>query len=80
MKIKIRYFGKLTDLTEKEEEDFSIENTTTVLILEEKLFQRYSKLKTETFAIFRNNSIINNKKIRLEEFDEISLMPPFSGG
>lgn len=80
MKIKIRYFGKLTDLTGKDEEDFSIENTTTVMNIEEKLFQQYSKLKTETFAIFRNNSKINNKKIRLEEFDEISLMPPFSGG
>jgi molybdopterin converting factor small subunit len=80
MKITIKYYGKLTDLTGTEEEEIDILNNGFVSDIENVLFQKYLPLKTEQFAWFRNNSIILQKTVPVEDNDEICLMPPFSGG
>lgn len=77
MKIKIKYFGMLTDITSCEEEiiDFS-----GVLILEllEVLFIKYPNLKDKKFQVAQNNELVPVKaKITSQE---IVLLPPFSGG
>ena len=77
MKIKIKYFGMLTDITSCEEEiiDFS-----GVLILEllEVLFIKYPNLKNKKFQVAQNNELVPvNIKISSQE---IVLLPPFSGG
>jgi molybdopterin synthase sulfur carrier subunit len=77
MKIKIKYFGMLTDITSCEEEiiDFS-----GVLILEllEVLFIKYPNLKDKKFQVAQNNELVPvNIKISSQE---IVLLPPFSGG
>ena len=77
MKIKIKYFGMLTDITSCEEEiiDFS-----GVLILEllEVLFIKYPNLKDKKFQVALNNELVPvNTKISSQE---IVLLPPFSGG
>ena len=77
MKIKIKYFGMLTDITSCEEEiiDFS-----GVLILEllEVLFIKYPNLKNKNFQVAQNNELVPvNIKISSQE---IVLLPPFSGG
>lgn len=77
MKIKIKYFGMLTDITSCEEEiiDFS-----GVLISEllEVLFIKYPNLKNKNFQVAQNNELVPvNIKISSQE---IVLLPPFSGG
>jgi molybdopterin synthase sulfur carrier subunit len=77
MKIKIKYFGMLTDITSCEEEiiDFS-----GVLISEllEVLFIKYPNLKNKNFQVAQNNELVPVKaKITSQE---IVLLPPFSGG
>ena len=77
MKIKIKYFGMLTDITSCEEEiiDFS-----GVLISEllEVLFIKYPNLKNKKFQVAQNNELVPvNIKISSQE---IVLLPPFSGG
>ena len=77
MKIKIKYFGMLTEVTSCEEEiiDFS-----GVLIsdLLEVLFIKYSDLKDKKFQVAQNNELVPLRtKITSRE---IVLLPPFSGG
>ncbi|HEY5688835.1 MAG TPA: MoaD/ThiS family protein [Yeosuana sp.] len=77
MKIKIKYFGMLTEVTNCEAEiiDFS-----GVLIsdLLEMLFIKYSDLKDKKFRVAQNNELVSvNTKITSKE---IVLLPPFSGG
>ncbi len=80
MKINIRYFGKLTDITGTEREEIEIHNQPTVADIEQRLFVKYIQLQKENYALFKNNSILKEKTSVLNEQDEISLMPPFSGG
>ena len=77
MKIKIKYFGMLTEVTSCEEEiiDFS-----GILISEllEVLFIKYPNLKDKKFQVAQNNELVPvNIKISSQE---IVLLPPFSGG
>lgn len=80
MKITIKYFGKLTDITGIEEEEMKINENTLLSDVEETLYRKYASLFNEQFACFRNNSIVRKKKLLLKGNDEICLMPPFSGG
>jgi len=77
MKIKIKYFGMLTDITSCEEEiiDFSGVFISELL---EVLFIKYPKLKEKKFQVAQNNELVPvNTKITSKE---IVLLPPFSGG
>jgi molybdopterin converting factor small subunit len=72
--MKIKSFGKLTDIIQEEETvDKEISGW---FDLQSYLFYKYPSLKEEKFTVALNLSIKN----REEDFDEISLMPPFSGG
>lgn len=77
MKIKIKYFGMLTDMTSCEEEiiDFSGVFISELL---EVLFIKYPNLKNKNFQVAQNNELVPvNTKISSQE---IVLLPPFSGG
>lgn len=77
MKIKILFFGILTDIVQNQ--SIEIENIHSISELKQKLFADYPKLTAYNFQI----SV--NKKIEKGEFlfqnnDEIALLPPFAGG
>lgn len=77
MKIKIKYFGMLTEVTSCEEEiiDFSGAFISELL---EVLFIKYPNLKNKNFQVAQNNELVPVKaKITSKE---IVLLPPFSGG
>lgn len=77
MKITIKYFGLLTEVTHCEEEriDFSGTNISELL---ETLYAKYSNLKTKDFQVAQHAELVNiNAKIT---GDDIVLLPPFSGG
>jgi len=77
MKIKILFFGILTDAVETD--SMEMENIYSISELKLKLFAKFPKLATHNFQI----SV--NKKIEKGDFlfqhkDEIALLPPFAGG
>jgi len=77
MKIKIKYFGMLTDITSCEEENIDFSG---VLISEllEVLFIKYPNLKDKKFQVAQNNELV--PVITKISSKEIVLLPPFSGG
>ena len=77
MELKVRYFGQLTELVGKQEEEIQIQSNR-VSDLKQVLFQNYPILKKHSFQIAQNNQIIGEQK-KLET-TTVDLFPPFSGG
>ena len=77
MEIKIRYFGQLTEIVGKNEENLSTDSKT-FADLKEYLIKIYTDLKNYTFQIAQNNEIIGEKEIINNS--QIDIFPPFSGG
>ena len=80
MKIFIKYFGLIKDITHLNEEVFEIKNNMSVLqFIQENLYSKYSELSEIDFRIAINNNLCeNNHQINNE--DHLSLLPFFSGG
>ncbi|MFX1277960.1 MAG: MoaD/ThiS family protein [Promethearchaeota archaeon] len=92
--VKISFFSILTDITDKEELIFSLENNSDIRILLEKLVLKYGKAFEE--QIFKNSAnlskyvliTVNGKDIRaldglntkLKQDDEIFFVPAIAGG
>ncbi|KIX20344.1 hypothetical protein SY27_14605 [Flavobacterium sp. 316] len=80
MTITLKYFGLIADITNTNEELYSLEKsdfTTNDLIKE--LNKRYIGLQNISFAIAVNKSITTTA-INLNNNDIIALLPPFAGG
>lgn len=77
MKLTIKYFGLIAEVTHCNEEQFEIIGET-VSAIKAVLFQKYPNLKQKNFQIVQNNELVNdNTKITGAE---IALLPPFAGG
>ena len=77
MRIRLRYFGQLQDVTGKSEE-FLAEKFTTIGKLRIFLIERYPKLGDINFKMAQNNKIdIDSSQLNGALID---LLPPFSGG
>jgi len=77
MRLNIKYFGLLVEVTQCSEEtlDFS---KSSVLELLDVLFEKYPELETKDFQVAQNHEIISRETLVLET--GIALLPPFSGG
>jgi molybdopterin synthase sulfur carrier subunit len=77
MKITIKYFGLLAEVTGciEEQIDFSGKS---ILDLKSVLFEKYELLKTKDFQIAQNNNLTTNDAEVIAS--EIALLPPFAGG
>ena len=77
MRIKIKYFGLLTEITNCQDE-YVNNSLSTVNELLDLLYKKYPELKEKDFQVAQNNSIVAlETKINNTE---IALLPPFSGG
>ncbi len=77
MKIKILFFGILTDITKKNQ--LELNEIKNVVELKSFLFKKYPKIMEINFRIAKNKEIINDSET-FNNGDEIALMPPFAGG
>lgn len=77
MKIKILFFGSLTELCNNDHIYIDLVSDTTTLL--ENLKETYPTLNTAVFAIAVNNQLTKDN-IQLHPNDIVSLLPPFSGG
>lgn len=77
MRLNIKYFGLLTEITGCSEEtiDFTKSSVEDLLVL---LTKKYPILKEKDFQVAQNNEIISKDSLISEGI--IALLPPFSGG
>ncbi len=76
MKLNIKYFGLLAEVTQCNEEEFEFSGN--VSELREALFQKYETLTKKDFQIAQNQVLVTNETVITEP--EIALLPPFAGG
>jgi len=77
MKLNIKYFGLLAEITGHTEEELEFSKTS-VSELTEMLFEKYPTLKEKDFQVAQNHEITSSEMSITE--NEIALLPPFSGG
>ncbi len=80
MDIKVRYFGKLTEISGTERETIVAKEGLSVGELEQLLLRKYKVLSSETYMLFKNNKKVDDVTNPIQHNDKLSLMPPFSGG
>ena len=80
MTITVKYFGLVSDITQKKEEQFFFESEAMNLKqLQSKLELYYPELKKTTYSFAVNQSLSQSNEV-LKNNDEIALLPPFAGG
>jgi sulfur-carrier protein len=77
MKLNIKYFGLLAEVTRCDEETITFSKSS-VLELLDVLFEKYPNLKDKDFQVAQNHEIVSMDN--LVNSNEIALLPPFSGG
>ena len=77
MKIKVYFFGILTDITGTPEQE--IKDVESISALKSWLWRNYPKSKEMDFQVAVNKKLIEGK-IDFKNGDEIALLPPFAGG
>ena len=77
MKLNIKYFGMLSEITQQQEEtiDFKHQTVSDLLAI---LQAKYPLLKEKNFKVAQNCKIVNHQEIIKQT--EIALLPPFAGG
>jgi len=79
MKIKVRYFGRLTDLSGTQEETIHLDEGADIEHLLQQIESKHPALNKEIKSMALNGQITwENEK--LHDGDEIDLFPPFAGG
>ncbi len=77
MRLTIKYFGQIAEITQCSEEEFEFSGMK-VSDLREALFLKYSKLTNKDFQIAQNQELVSNETEITAT--EIALLPPFAGG
>ena len=77
MKLNIKYFGLLAEVTQCNEEQFEFSGVK-VSELKEALYQKYQSLTKKDFQIAQNQVLVTDETEITET--EIALLPPFAGG
>jgi len=77
MKISIKYFGVLAEITGCHEEQLSCRADRVSDVLEI-LLNKYPELKSNDFRVAQNKLVVNTD--REVDGTEIAFLPPFSGG
>ncbi|MGC8913019.1 MAG: molybdopterin converting factor subunit 1 [Thermoplasmata archaeon] len=80
MKIKVKYFAGLRDITGRETETINVEHGITISGLLSLLYKKYPEMKKTAEIIVAKNRQYVEENERIEDGDEIALLPPVSGG
>ena len=84
MQVKVKYFGQIAELTNRNDEVLNIQNSDyknemTMGDLIEKILSEYNSLDKVSFRMSLNMKIVGTDAI-ISENDEIAILPPFAGG
>lgn len=78
MELNIKLFGKLAELTGKNDMIIQASEGMTLQELEKMFCEKYDTWSLQTYLIAVNQSISDNHK--LSAGDEVAFLPPFAGG
>jgi molybdopterin converting factor small subunit len=79
MKIKLLFFGALTDVIGAQEEIVEVNDNLDITYLNLDLLSRYPSLSNFKYKIALNKIVVD-KDQKLKEGDEVAFLPPFAGG
>ncbi|MEM7548933.1 MAG: MoaD/ThiS family protein [Bacteroidota bacterium] len=80
MNVSVLFFGITKEKTGFSNYSFNLDPQSDLRVLEEELFRKFPKLKSEiTFKFAVNNEYILGNQV-LNNGDEVALIPPVSGG
>lgn len=80
MKVTLKYFGLLAEITNCNDEQLELnEEVATLLRLKIAVEQRFPAFQKTAYSIALNQSLCN-EKVALKEADVIAFLPPFAGG
>lgn len=77
MRLTIKYFGMLTEISACQEETLDLPKMT-VVSLRAVLYEKYPALENKNFRIAQQNTFVKENAVLTSH--EIALLPPFSGG
>lgn len=77
--MKLKIFGKLTEIFNTDEYNFSLENNISIAELKLMLDKEFPRLKETTFLVAVDGIKADNTQL-ISDASEIALLPPYSGG
>ncbi|WP_374444379.1 MoaD/ThiS family protein [Epilithonimonas sp.] len=77
--MKLKIFGKLTEIFNTDEYYFSLENNISIAELKLMLDKEFPRLKETTFLVAVDGLKADNNQL-ISDTSEIALLPPYSGG
>jgi molybdopterin synthase sulfur carrier subunit len=78
MKVNIKYFGQLAEISKREEESFILQGDNVAGIIAE-VHAKYPALKDIHFMVAVNQTVCEESHL-INANDEIALLPQFAGG
>ena len=79
MKLNILYFGLIAEAIKCTQEEFILENETTVKQLKDILINKYTELEKLSYQIAVNQKLASPDTL-ITNNSEIAILPPFAGG
>ncbi len=80
MKLQVKYFGMMTDLTNTDQEVLELQTPISIQSLKKTLEEKHNALKGILFQIAIDQEIINQEDHQIQKDAEIALLPAFAGG
>ena len=78
MKLKLKFFGRLTELTGVNELTWETAEELSLSEIEAELSQQYNNWTEQTYRIAINQTLVTDGKV--SDGDEVAFLPPFAGG
>jgi len=80
MRVTLKYFGLLAEITHRNEEQMELTaDVHTLLGLKSAVEHRFSAFRKTAYSIALNQALCNDD-LALKDDDEIAFLPPFAGG
>lgn len=80
MRVTLKYFGLLAEITHCNEESLELNaDVTSLLGLKSAVEQRFPAFQKTAYTIALNQALCTNE-VALKEADVIAFLPPFAGG
>ena len=80
MRVTLKYFGLLAEITHRNEEQMELTaDVNTLLELKSAVEHRFPAFQKTAYSIALNQALCNDD-LALKDDDEIAFLPPFAGG
>ncbi|MEL7148467.1 MAG: MoaD/ThiS family protein [Bacteroidota bacterium] len=78
MKLTLKFFGRLTEITGSDQLAWQTDETLSLTELEKQLDQQFPDWSAQTYRIAVNQHLVDT--VTLNDGDEVAFLPPFAGG